>query len=288
MCLEGNHEAWLRYYSSKDPKDFEKIRSSEFRDNTLPQIKSIDVSDIRQFCRSLGQLAFFNYHDKTWLVTHGGIPVMPSLKLSTVEYIKGVGKYEDVSQVAEAWKSRYPDFICQVHGHRNLEQVVPNAEDQVINLNSAVEFGEPLRVLELREVCGECKTRILSFENPVHKPAPVTVRQLNDPESNNEIIKYEKREFFGFLKSSFINYFFNKFFVNGKNLVVDENCIKCGKCIKSCPLNNISLVNGKIKISNNCMFCLSCLNNCPKNAITFMGKKNGTYSCPSVEDFLKK
>lgn len=189
LCLEGNHEAWLRYYSSKDPKDFEKIRSSEFRDNTLPQIKSIDVSDIRQFCRSLGQLAFFNYHDKTWLVTHGGIPVLPSLKLSTIEYIKGVGKYEDVSQVAEAWKSRYPDFICQVHGHRNLEQIVPNAEDQVINLNSAVEFGEPLRVLELREVCGECKTRILSFENPVHKPAPVMVRQLNDPESNNEIIK---------------------------------------------------------------------------------------------------
>lgn len=106
--------------------------------------------------------------------------------------------------------------------------------------------------------------------------------------SNNEIIKYEKREFFGFLKSSFINYLFNKFFVNGKNLVVDENCIKCEKCIKSCPLNNISLVNDKIKISNNCMFCLSCLNNCPKNAITFMGKKNGTYSCPSVEDFLKK
>lgn len=106
--------------------------------------------------------------------------------------------------------------------------------------------------------------------------------------SNNEIIKYEKREFFGFLKSSFINYLFNKFFVNGKNLVVDENCIKCEKCIKLCPLNNISLVNDKIKISNNCMFCLSCLNNCPKNAITFMGKKNETYSCPSVEDFLKK
>ena len=75
LLLEGNHEKWLRLYSDDigaenklDPDDAKilkkyggkelifqlnknKIRSSEFIKNTIPQIESIDKKDLRQLCR---------------------------------------------------------------------------------------------------------------------------------------------------------------------------------------------------------------------------------------------
>lgn len=94
---------------------------------------------------------------------------------------------------------------------------------------------------------------------------------------NNQKFDEPKKEHFGKMYSSFINYGFNKYFKSSKNFKVSDSCIKCKKCIEVCPLNNVSLVNNKITFSTNCMFCLSCMNHCPINAITYNNKKNGTY-----------
>ena len=94
---------------------------------------------------------------------------------------------------------------------------------------------------------------------------------------NNQMFDEPKKEHFGKMYSSFINYGFNKYFKSSKNFKVSDSCIKCKKCIEVCPLNNVSLVNNKITFSSKCMFCLSCINHCPINAITYNNKKNGTY-----------
>ncbi len=94
---------------------------------------------------------------------------------------------------------------------------------------------------------------------------------------NNQKFDKPKKEHFGKMYSSFINYGFNKYFKSSKNFKVSDSCIKCKKCIEVCPLNNVSLVNNKITFSSKCMFCLSCINHCPINAITYNNKKNGTY-----------
>ncbi len=106
---------------------------------------------------------------------------------------------------------------------------------------------------------------------------------INSDKNFNE----PKKEFFGDLYSSFLNYGFNNFYKSSKKFKVDDSCIKCKKCITVCPLNNVSMKNGNITFSTNCMFCLSCINNCPVNAITYNGKKNGTYLCPSKEKIFK-
>ena len=65
----------------------------------------------------------------------------------------------------------------------------------------------------------------------------------------------------------------------GKSFSVDDNCIKCGICIKNCPENNINFGKDKnIKFSNKCMLCCRCIHNCPKNAINYKGKKYEQYS----------
>lgn len=66
--------------------------------------------------------------------------------------------------------------------------------------------------------------------------------------------------------------------------VKKKKCIKCGLCIKSCPMNNISTnKKGDIKIHSNCLFCSRCAFYCPKNAISYgfmfnSWKVNGAYS----------
>lgn len=65
----------------------------------------------------------------------------------------------------------------------------------------------------------------------------------------------------------------------GKSFSVDDNCIKCGICVKNCPENNINFGKDKnIRFSNKCMLCCRCIHNCPKNAINYKGKKYEQYS----------
>ena len=64
----------------------------------------------------------------------------------------------------------------------------------------------------------------------------------------------------------------------GKSFSVDDNCIKCGICVKNCPENNINFDKDKnIRFSNKCMLCCRCIHNCPKNAINYKGKKYEQY-----------
>lgn len=58
-----------------------------------------------------------------------------------------------------------------------------------------------------------------------------------------------------------------------KKLTVDEDiCIKCGKCERECPTNNINLNNGKIVFYSQCISCQRCLHKCPVNAFRYKGK----------------
>lgn len=54
---------------------------------------------------------------------------------------------------------------------------------------------------------------------------------------------------------------------------VNDNCTRCGVCIKVCPANNIT-VTDKVTFSNRCEVCYACLHNCPQSAIHMKVEKN--------------
>ncbi len=59
------------------------------------------------------------------------------------------------------------------------------------------------------------------------------------------------------------------------SLKVDmEKCVKCQKCVKNCPLNNISFDGNKFKFGHNCTMCTCCSFGCPTSAIS-IGLLNG-------------
>lgn len=57
-----------------------------------------------------------------------------------------------------------------------------------------------------------------------------------------------------------------------KNFTVQSSCNGCKKCMKICPVNNISIYNGAPKWHHHCEYCFACLHYCPQKAIC-CGKK---------------
>lgn len=48
-----------------------------------------------------------------------------------------------------------------------------------------------------------------------------------------------------------------------------DDCISCGKCVSVCPLQNITLEDGRPKWHGHCTICNACFHHCPKNAIQY-------------------
>ncbi|MCQ2128533.1 MAG: EFR1 family ferrodoxin [Bacteroidaceae bacterium] len=78
---------------------------------------------------------------------------------------------------------------------------------------------------------------------------------------------------------------FNKLFISDKPFKVDEErCIRCGKCVETCPVKNINGGKGKLpswKKDGTCTNCMACYHHCPQHAINHRTtKKKGQYVCP--------
>lgn len=60
---------------------------------------------------------------------------------------------------------------------------------------------------------------------------------------------------------------------SAKIQIDSSTCIKCGKCAAVCPMNNLSLSEGKVMADGRCTLCYRCVNQCSKKAITILGKQ---------------
>lgn len=71
------------------------------------------------------------------------------------------------------------------------------------------------------------------------------------------------------------NPLFYRLFVSAKGFYTTEACVACGKCAEVCPMNNITLQDGKPVWSNRCTHCMACICRCPKEAIEYKKKSKG-------------
>ena len=139
-----------KYNVTSNRKD-NPIKSLEFIKRTYPQIKDINKTEIRRFCDRLAQMSYFAFNGHSYLVTHGGVPCMPTMKTQTIEMIKGVGKYEDHDKIDKQFVKNTEGYVYQIHGHRNIMRIPLKHLDSCYysNLEGQVEFGGCLRILEI-------------------------------------------------------------------------------------------------------------------------------------------
>ena len=67
--------------------------------------------------------------------------------------------------------------------------------------------------------------------------------------------------------------------------VASDKCVACGICVKACPMENITLADGKARCGDNCTQCLACVHICPQQAVELNGKptpKTHQYHHPKV------
>lgn len=157
LMLEGNHERYLWYWSNEQDAE---IKNREFMYKTVPQIKGIDTTQMRQFYRKLGQMAYFTFNNQEYFITHAGLNTFPKYiqLVSTSQFIRGVGAFR--FPVDDAFTSNTRDLsVMQVHGHRSLEPDPEiDEENNVIpelpysfSLEDRVEFGGNFKVMEINE-----------------------------------------------------------------------------------------------------------------------------------------
>ena len=92
---------------------------------------------------------------------------------------------------------------------------------------------------------------------------------------------------FAWIKSHIVYPWFIRYAMSPKPFHVDDTCISCGKCARSCPTCNIVMKagqDGKLRPQwgNNCALCLSCYHKCPVHAVQY-GKETqnkGQYTNP--------
>ena len=70
-----------------------------------------------------------------------------------------------------------------------------------------------------------------------------------------------------------VNPIFYKFFVKANAFTASGACIGCGQCVKRCPMNNVTIKDGKPVWGRNCTHCMACICYCPVSAIEY-GKKS--------------
>lgn len=191
--LHGNHEIWLSKWAF-DKED--EIRSREFLNNTMPQIVAGGLSkgDVRNLCRKEAQLCCFEFHGKKWVVTHGGVPGIPNAFVPAIDFIKGVGGYEEMAKVADSWLKNTTDEFWTCMGHRNTESLPTQINERVFNLEGKVEFGGHLRILEIypdKIVPVEIKNNVFRADLVSHSPkAEVTESKAEPAESQTELLDY--------------------------------------------------------------------------------------------------
>ena len=79
----------------------------------------------------------------------------------------------------------------------------------------------------------------------------------------------------GRMKSGLANSVFYPVFVKAKAFYADQTCTGCGKCVKVCPLNNVTMKNKKPAWGKHCTHCMACICHCPAEAIEYGRKSVG-------------
>ena len=106
----------------------------------------------------------------------------------------------------------------------------------------------------------------------VAKAEPVIDRVITTIQSNQPFAP-TRSNLYGRFMSGAVNPVFYNFFVKANAFTTSSACIGCGQCAKRCPMNNVTLKDGKPVWGERCTHCMACICYCPVDAIEY-GKKS--------------
>lgn len=148
LLLEGNHERFVWYWANELDSE---IKSREFMNFTVPQIREIDPSKMRQLYRKLGQMAYITFNGQEYFINHGGLNTFPEYLplISTGQMIRGVGAFKFPIDESYTENMKHKSII-QIHGHRYIAPEKSMRDLPLsFSLEDGIEFGGNLKVAEI-------------------------------------------------------------------------------------------------------------------------------------------
>jgi predicted kinase len=226
--LVGNHEDKLYKYACDDAftLDYDiKNTIQEFKQNQITK------SDIRGFVKKLSQIIYLSFHDKTYIINHGGIPYFPKLPLdyySTNSFIYGIEPYEmNIDKLYHTYMENEEKKVYQIHGHRNYSKINIDTYSYSYNLEGDVEHGGSLRILTLKEDGTYSYTTIKNEIYNKNLIEETSVYNLIQSLRKNRYV-YEKNlendiSSFNFTKEAFYHHIWNATTTHARGLFIDTN-----------------------------------------------------------------
>ena len=231
LLLEGNHERYIYEYAHNIP-----THSRQFNEVTYYELlqKKVDKKELRKLYRKIAQCAYVSYHGQTFLATHGGISNIDKNLIfnNTESMIRGVGKYEDMTTVAETFAKEQPHII-QVFGHRNVEDNDIKVNDNTYCLEGGVEKGGFLRSIkvtpnEIFEI--KIKNTVFKTDNvetiPEEEKSEIDVNTLIEKMRQDNYIqekKYGNISAFNFNRGAFYDKVWNDLTTKARGLFINTN-----------------------------------------------------------------
>lgn len=71
------------------------------------------------------------------------------------------------------------------------------------------------------------------------------------------------------LKTAVVYPLFERYDIHPQKFKASERCVSCSLCARTCPLDNITMVDGRPRWDNDCTQCMGCYNVCPQRAIDY-------------------
>lgn len=189
IFVEGNHDTHLAEYGYNnwpaDKRGNPRI-PTQFQQTLRELLAEYDEETLRKHMRILArafrQAFLFTFHGNKYMVTHGGLPCVPSelTTIATRTLIHGSGDYS--TPIDQMYEADYHG-VTQIHGHRHSE-TTPHS----ICLENGVEYGGQLMVctIDERGLTVSGVTNLVSAKPP--QPTGVAGVQLTANEITNQLI----------------------------------------------------------------------------------------------------
>ena len=214
---EGNHERHLRDYVYYG---LDSVRSKEFRDKTYNQIKDISKDKIKLFLSKLKTHFYVNIGVKQFFINHAGTTFSCcDLFDSANNFIKGVGEYKDIDDVATTYMKNN-SIVTQICGHRKASNI--KLGKTFYALNSEVEKDDPLNVLSFSQYDNDIKVE--QFNTPTTKTN--TDEDIIEQLNNSDLIKKKYLDngivSYNFTRDAFYKQKWNELTCKARGLFVDS------------------------------------------------------------------